>query len=71
MGQKFSIGALMVTIARVFQSSAPGEDGMIFTHLEFLQRTKALNSVGACTQVEVALNPTADAKALARAIDDL
>jgi putative ABC transport system permease protein len=71
LGQKFSIGSLTVTVAGVFRSSAPGEDGMIFTHLEFLQRTKGLNSVGTCTQVEVALAPGVDPKAVAGAIDDL
>ncbi len=71
LGQKFSIGSLTVTVAGVFRSTSPGEDGMIFTHLEFLQRTKGLNSVGTCTQVEVALTPAADPKAVAGAIDDL
>lgn len=71
LGQKFSIGMLTVTIAGVFTSTAPGEDAMIYTHLEFLQRTKGLNSVGTCTQVEVALAPGADPKAVAEAIDDL
>ncbi|OAI54245.1 ABC transporter substrate-binding protein [Planctomyces sp. SCGC AG-212-M04] len=71
LGQKFSIGMLTVTVAGVFTSNAPGEDAMIYTHLEFLQRTKGLNSVGTCTQVEVALTPGADAKSIAQAIDDL
>ena len=71
MGQKFSIGALTVTIAGVFKSPVPAEDNMIFTHLEFLQRTKGLNSVGTCTQVEVALAADGDAKAVSRTIDDL
>ena len=71
LGQKFSIGMLTVTVAGVFTSSSPGEDAMIYTHLEFLQRTKGLNSVGTCTQVEVALAPGADSKLIAQAIDDL
>jgi putative ABC transport system permease protein len=70
-GQKFSIGAVTVSVAGVFRSVAPGEDNMIFTHLDFLQRTKGLNSVGTCTQVEVALKPDADAKAIASRIDEL
>jgi putative ABC transport system permease protein len=71
MDQKFSIGALTVTVAGVFESSIPAEENMIYTHLEFLQRTKGLNSVGTCTQVEVALQPGTDSKAVARTIDDL
>ncbi|QDT52769.1 ABC transporter permease YtrF precursor [Caulifigura coniformis] len=71
LGQKFSIGMLTVTVSGVFKSTSPGEDAMIFTHLEFLQRTKGLASVGTCTQVEVALAPGADPKKIAATIDDL
>jgi putative ABC transport system permease protein len=59
-----------VTIAGVFVSANPAEENFIYTHLEFLQRTRGLNSVGTVTQFEVRLNEGADAGALARAIDD-
>lgn len=71
LGQKFSIGALTVTIAGVFASPQSTEENMIYTHLEFLQRTRGLNSVGTCTQVEVALMPEADPDAVAESIDEL
>jgi putative ABC transport system permease protein len=70
-GQKFSIGAVTVSVAGVFHSASPNENNMIFTHLDFLQRTKGLNSVGTCTQVEVALQPGADSKVVASEIDEL
>ncbi len=71
VGQKFSIGALTVTVAGIFSSSVPTEESMIYTHLEFLQRTRGLNSVGTATQVEVLLDETADAQAACKQIDDL
>lgn len=71
VGRKFSIGELTVTVAGVFQSATPAEESMIFTHLDFLQRTRGLNSVGSVTQIEVPLDDAADAAQVARAIDDL
>ena len=71
LGQKFSIGMLTVTVAGIFQSTVPAEDNMIFTHLDFLQRTKGLSSVGTVTQLEVKLAESADVKATGEAIDDM
>ena len=44
---------------------------MIYTHLEFLQRTPGLHSVGTATQIEVLLESTANAQVICRQIDDL
>lgn len=71
VGQKFSIGMLTITVAGIFQSTVPAEDNMIFTHLDFLQRTKGLSSVGTVTQLEVKLAESADVKATCQAIDDM
>ena len=71
VGQKFSIGALTVTVAGIFSSSVPAEESMIYTHLEFLQRTRGLNSVGTATQIEVLLDESTDAHAACKLIDDL
>lgn len=71
VGQKFSIGSLTVTVAGIFKSPVPAEDSMIYTHLAFLQRTPGLNAVGTATQHEVVLEPSADAQAVSREIDDL
>lgn len=70
VGQKFSIGALTVTVAGIFESSVPTEESMIYTHLEFLQRTRGLNSVGAVTQIEVLLDESADSQCICNVIDD-
>ena len=70
VGQKFSIGAVTTTVAGIFSSPVPAEENMIYAHLEFLQRIKGLNSVGTCTQVEVALKPEANPDEICRLIDD-
>ena len=64
------IGEVAVTVAGVFTASAPGEEQFLYTHLEFLQRTRGLNSAGTATQLEVRLADGADAEAVARRIDD-
>jgi len=67
--QKFSIGEVTVTVAGVFTSVRTSEENYLYTHLEFLQRTRGLNSVGTVTQFEVRLAEGADAQAVCRTID--
>ncbi len=71
VGQKFSIGMLTVTVTGIFRSPDQSTENMIFTHLDFLQRTKGLNSVGTVTQLEVKLEDNADPQSTSQAIDDL
>ena len=70
VGQRFSIGAATVTIVGICRSSTPADENFIFTHLEFLQRTPGLNSVGTATQIEVLLEENAAVQAVADAIDE-
>jgi putative ABC transport system permease protein len=70
VGQRFSIGEVTVTVAGIFTAANAGEESFIYTHLEFLQRTRGLNSVGTVTQVEVALAEGVDANAVCRSIDE-
>jgi putative ABC transport system permease protein len=70
LGQRFSIGAAMVTIVGICRSAVPADDNFIFTHLEFLQRVPGLNSVGTSTQIEVLLDESAELQHVADAIDD-
>jgi putative ABC transport system permease protein len=70
VGDKFSIGMLTVTVTGLFTSPDQSTENMIFTHLDFLQRTKGLNSVGTVTQLEVLLDSGADPEQTAAAIDD-
>jgi putative ABC transport system permease protein len=68
-GDKFTIGDVTVQVAGVFQSSDPAEDALVYTHLDFLQRTRGQNEVGVVTQLEVHLAAGADPDKVARAID--
>jgi putative ABC transport system permease protein len=70
VGQKFSIGAVTVTVAGVFTAPQAAEENFLYTHLEFLQRAPGLNSVGTVTQLEVRLAEGADAEGVARAVDE-
>jgi putative ABC transport system permease protein len=68
VGQRFSIGEVTVTVAGVFAATA-AEENFLYTHLEFLQRTRGLNSAGTVTQFEVRLADGADPGAVGRSID--
>jgi len=70
VGQRFSIGQVTVTLAGIFTSRNAAEENFIYTHLDFLQYTRGLNSVGTVTEFEVRLADGADADAVAHAIDE-
>ncbi|MEW4563108.1 ABC transporter permease [Bremerella sp. JC770] len=70
VGDKFSIGDLTVQVAGIFTSSDPAEENYIYSHLEFLQRSKGMNLVGTVTQHEVLLKPGTDQLALCEKIDE-
>jgi putative ABC transport system permease protein len=70
VGQRFSIGEVNVNVAAIFASSNAADENAIYTHLDFLQYTRGLNSVGLVTQFEVHLAENADADAVAKAIDE-
>ncbi len=70
VGDKFSIGDLSVVVAGIFDADDPAEENYIYSHLDFLQRSKGANLVGTVTQLEVLLTETADADQICRTIDD-
>ena len=70
-GDRFQIGGFSVGIAGVFKSDTPGEDNVAFTHLEMLQRGKAVDSLGYVTQFEVAIDDAAKADAISEKIDEM
>ena len=71
VGDKFSIGELSVDVAGIFASDDPAEENYIYSHLDFLQRSKGMNLVGTVTQLEVLLNEGTDADAKCTEIDEL
>ena len=70
-GDKFSIGDLTVQVAGVFASDDPAEENYIYSHLEFLQRSKSQDLVGTVTQHEILLEPGVDAAEKSDEIDEL
>ena len=68
-GDKFTVGEVTVSVVGIFSSPVPVEENMIYAHLEFIQYTRGLNSVGMVTQFEVKVADGADPTAVARAID--
>jgi putative ABC transport system permease protein len=69
-GDKFTIGDVSVVVTGIFQSSVAAEDSLVFTHLEFLQRTRGANEVGTTTMLEVRLADNADPEKIAATIDE-
>jgi putative ABC transport system permease protein len=59
-----------VTAAGIFAAGNSAEENFLYTHLDFLQYTRGLNSVGTVTEFEVLLNDDADSDTVARAIDE-
>jgi len=70
VGDKFSIGDLSVIVAGIFDADDPAEENYVYSHLDFLQRSKGMSLVGTVTQLEILLNETADADQVCRTIDD-
>jgi putative ABC transport system permease protein len=69
VGEKFSIGDVTVAVAGIFTSRNRSEEDYVYTHLDFLQRTRGLDLVGTVTQQEVWLEESADPQQVATAID--
>lgn len=69
VGERFTIGDVTVTVAGLFTSQNQAEEDYVYTHLDFLQRTRGLDLVGTVTQHEVWLHDDADPAQVAAAID--
>jgi putative ABC transport system permease protein len=69
VGEKFSIGDITVLVTGIFEAENAAEDGLIYTHLDFLQRARSQSDIGTVTQLEVHLADSADPDAVADAID--
>src|SRR3990172_7010257 len=71
VADKFSICDLSVQVAGIYASNDPGEENYVYSHLEFLQRTKGQDLVGTVTQHEILLDSGIDASAKAKEIDSM
>lgn len=70
VGERFSIGEVTVTIAGIYAAADAAEESFLYTHLEFLQRTRGVEAVGTVTQIEVLLADGVDAQTMCRTIDE-
>ena len=68
-GATFSLGRLNVKVAGIYRSDDPAEEHYIYSHLDFLQRTRGFNQVGTVTQLEVHLEPGTDPIQACQTID--
>ncbi len=68
-GDVFRFGNILVKVAGVFASDEPVEEGVVMTHLEYLQRAGPVNRLGTVTQFEVKIDDASRAREIAAAID--
>ena len=71
VGDKFSIGDLSVNVAGIYRSGDPAEESYIYSHLEFLQRSRGMNLVGTVTQLEILLHEDVDPIDKCQEIDEM
>lgn len=71
VGDRFRIDAIDVKVAGIFRSSQPVEEGVILTHLEYLQRAGPVDRLGTVTQFEVKVDDPSRAREVAERIDAL
>lgn len=70
-GDRFRFDDISVDIAGVFRSEDPIEEGLVITHLEFLQRAGPISRLGTVTQFEVRVDDAGNARGIADRIDAL
>ena len=68
-GDSFRFGNINVDVAGVFRSQDPLNEGLVLTHLEYLQRSGPVNRLGTVTQFEVRIDTADDAGRIADEID--
>ncbi|MBI4879603.1 MAG: ABC transporter permease [Planctomycetes bacterium] len=70
-GDSFRFAGVDVKVAGIVRSPDPVNEGLVFTHLEFLQRSSRVNRPGSVTQFEVQVADAGQAEAVALKIDEL
>ncbi len=68
-GDRFRFGEITVDVAGIFASDDPVDEGLLLTHLEFLQRAAGVDRLGTVTQLEVKLADAGDGRRVAEEID--
>lgn len=71
VGDRFKIGGIDTRVEGIFQSDIPGEDNLVYSHLEYLQRSQTVDSLGSVTQFEIEVNNPDDVNKVAQTIDGI
>ena len=69
VGDSFRLGSIGIKVAGIFRSGEPVDEGLVLTHLEFLQRAGPVDRLGTVTQYEVEIDDPERAESIAREID--
>lgn len=70
-GDRFKIGEVDVSVAGIYESEVPGEENVAYSHLDFLQRSRGVDSIGRVTQFEVEIENASQADAIMAQIDEM
>jgi putative ABC transport system permease protein len=71
VGDRFRFGGIDVKVAGLFRDPSPAREGLILTHLDYLQRSGPVNRPGEVTEFEVRVADASRARAVAESIDAL
>ncbi|HYC77024.1 MAG TPA: ABC transporter permease [Planctomycetota bacterium] len=71
VGDQFRFGGVDVKVVGVVASGEPTDEGVIYTHLEYLQRAGPVDRLGTVTQFDVTVAEASRAREVATAIDAL
>jgi len=69
VGDRFRFGGIDVDVAGIFHDPSPAREGVILTHLDYLQRSGPVSRPGEVTEFEVRVADPARAREVADAID--
>ncbi|MBL8854846.1 MAG: ABC transporter permease [Planctomycetaceae bacterium] len=70
LGDQLTFGSMSVHVAGIFESDSSAEEDLIYCHLLFLQLAESQTAAGLVTQLEVALDPSAEPDRVAKQIDE-
>lgn len=71
VGDQFRFGNINVNVTGIFASSEPIEEGLVITHLDYLQRAGPVDRLGTVTQFDVKLTDASHAVEIGKQIDTL
>jgi len=70
-GDRFKVGEVDVGVAGIYLSDVPGEENVAYSHLEFLQRARGVDSIGRVTQFELEIEDAEKSDEIIAKIDEM